>query len=112
MTQRPDQQSALRLSLAPRRETVDLVYRTFGDLMIPLEALRERYFRNLNKENFGKALKEGRIALPVTTLDDSAKAPQYVEAHQLAAYIEQRAYLADEDLVRRTQPQQEHTPHE
>ncbi|MCY1460118.1 Pyocin activator protein PrtN [compost metagenome] len=54
-------------------------------------------------------MKEGRIQLPVTTLDDSAKALQYVEVHQLAAYIEQRAYLADEDLARRTQPQQEHT---
>ncbi|MEZ1842444.1 hypothetical protein QVM62_31985 [Pseudomonas putida] len=35
-------------------------------------------------------------------MSDSAKAPQYVEAHHLAAYIEQRAYLADEDLARRT----------
>lgn len=102
MTQRPDQQPELRLLPAPRRETVDLVYRTFGDVLIPLEALRERYFRNLNKDNFAKALKAGSIGLPVTTLSDSAKALQFIEAHHLAAYIEQRAYLADEDLARRT----------
>ncbi|PKG15127.1 transcriptional regulator, partial [Pseudomonas aeruginosa] len=39
------------------------------------------------------------------TLDDSAKAHQYVEVHQLAAFLEQRAYLADQDLAQRLQPQ-------
>jgi len=101
MTPRHDPQPELRLLPAPRRETVDLVYRTFGEVLIPLESLRERYFRNLNKDNFAKAIKEGRIGLPITTLDDSAKALQYVEANHLAAYIDQRAYLADEELARR-----------
>lgn len=51
----------------PRQETVELVYRIFGDVLVPLEQVRERWFRNLNKENFSKALACGRIALPVTT---------------------------------------------
>ncbi len=62
----------------PRQETVELVYRIFGDVLVPLEQVRERWFRNLNKENFSKALACGRIALPVTTLDDSHKAMQFV----------------------------------
>ena len=46
----------------PRQETVELVYRIFGDVLVPLEQVRERWFRNLNKENFSKALACGRIA--------------------------------------------------
>lgn len=36
----------------PRQETVELVYRIFGDVLVPLEQVRERWFRNLNKENW------------------------------------------------------------
>ncbi|KAF1071014.1 MAG: hypothetical protein GAK45_00629 [Pseudomonas citronellolis] len=86
---------------APRPETVSLVYQIFGDVLVPLEQVRERWFRNLNRENFGKALACGRIALPVTTLDDSHKAMQYVAVDHLAAYVEQRALLADSNLAQR-----------
>ena len=78
----------------PRQETVELVYRIFGDVLVPLEQVRERWFRNLNKENFSKALACGRIALPVTTLDDSPKAMQFVALDHLAAYVDQRANQA------------------
>lgn len=78
----------------PRQETVELVYRIFGDVLVPLEQVRERWFRNLNKENFSKALACGRIALPVTTLDDSHKAMQFVALDHLAAYVDQRANQA------------------
>ncbi|WP_444437469.1 pyocin activator PrtN family protein [Pseudomonas sp. A6] len=91
---------------APRQETVALVYQIFGDVLVPLEQVRERWFRNLNRENFGKALACGRIALPVTTLDDSHKAMQYVAVDHLAAYVEQRASLADAALARRRAGQQ------
>lgn len=86
---------------APRQETVTLVYQIFGDVLVPLEQVRERWFRNLNRENFGKALACGRIALPVTTLDDSHKAMQFVSVDHLAAFVEQRASLADATLARR-----------
>ncbi|WP_371370012.1 pyocin activator PrtN family protein [Pseudomonas sp. QL9] len=93
--------SSLDTPPAPRQETVALVYQIFGDVLVPLEQVRERWFRNLNRENFGKALACGRIALPVTTLDDSHKAMQYVAVGHLAAYVEQRASLADAALARR-----------
>ncbi|KSW27997.1 transcriptional regulator [Pseudomonas sp. ADP] len=83
-----------------------MVYQIFGDVLVPLEQVRERWFRNLNRENFGKALACGRIALPVTTLDDSHKAMQYVAVDHLAAYVEQRASLADAALARRRAGQQ------
>ncbi|HGN1679761.1 TPA: pyocin genes transcriptional regulator PrtN [Pseudomonas aeruginosa] len=86
----------------PRQETVELVYRIFGDVLVPLEQVRERWFRNLNKENFSKALACGRIALPVTTLDDSHKAMQFVALDHLAAYVDQRANQAGS--TRRAQP--------
>ena len=85
----------------PRQETVELVC-IFGDVLVPLEQVRERWFRNLNKENFSKALACGRIALPVTTLDDSHKAMQFVALDHLAAYVDQRANQAGS--ARRAQP--------
>ncbi|HBN9870060.1 TPA: pyocin activator PrtN family protein [Pseudomonas aeruginosa] len=100
-----EHQTGLRLQPAPRAQTVEHLVRIFGDVLVPLDALRERWFRNLNRDNFSKAVRDGRIALPITTLDDSAKAHQYVEVHQLAAFLEQRAYLADQDLAQRLQPQ-------
>lgn len=86
---------------APRPETVSLVYQIFGDVLVPLEQVRERWFRNLNRENFSKALSCGRIALPVTTLDDSHKAMQYVAVNHLAAYVEERSQQADDALTAR-----------
>ncbi|SDJ60121.1 pyocin activator PrtN family protein [Pseudomonas indica] len=102
----PANQTPLRLLPAPRPDTVELLHRTFGDVLIPLETLRARYFRNLNIDTFRKALGE-RIALPVTQLDPSRKGEEFVEIHHLAAYVEARAYQADELLAREQQPEQE-----
>jgi hypothetical protein len=71
--------------------TVALLYQEFGDVLIPIEAVRMRYFRNRNKETFRRCLREGDIPLPVVTLDDSHKSPQWICLYQLAAYIEHRA---------------------
>lgn len=43
-------QIALRLPHAPDATTVELLYRTFGDVLIPLDKVRVQYFRNLNEE--------------------------------------------------------------
>jgi len=93
-------QAPLRLHPAPDSSTVELLYRTFGDVLIPLERLREQYFRNLNKESFAAEITSGRIELPVTTLDSSRKAPKYVHIRHVAALIDIRAYRADEDMPR------------
>ncbi|VVN71596.1 pyocin activator PrtN family protein [Pseudomonas fluorescens] len=45
-----DNQSTLRLLPAPDSATVELFYRTFGDVLISLEKLRVQYFRNLNEK--------------------------------------------------------------
>ncbi len=45
-------QNPLRLMPAPETATVELLYRTFGDVLIPLEKLRVQYFRNLNEQSF------------------------------------------------------------
>ena len=34
----------------PRQETVELVYRIFGDVLVPLEQVRERWFRRPARE--------------------------------------------------------------
>ncbi|NBB09566.1 pyocin activator PrtN family protein [Pseudomonas sp. SLFW] len=93
-------QSPLRLMTAPDAVTVELLYRTFGDLLIPLDQLRARYFRNLNERSFQSEIESGRIQLPVTTLDSSRKAPKFVYIRHVAALIEASAYKADEAMAR------------
>ena len=92
-------QSPLRLIPAPDTVTVELLYRTFGDVLIPLEKLRAQYFRNLNDRSFGAEIESGRIQLPVTTLDSSRKAPKFVHIRHIAALIDIRAYKADEEMT-------------
>ncbi|NWB30693.1 pyocin activator PrtN family protein [Pseudomonas gingeri] len=89
-------QSPLRLMPAPETATVELLYRTFGDVLIPLEKLRVQYFRNLNEQTFATEIQNGRIQLPVTTLDNSRKAPKFVHIKHVAALIDICAYRADE----------------
>lgn len=74
------------------------LFRLFGDVLVPVEVVRVRYFRNLNGESFAKALAAGRIPLPITTLDPSRKGQPYIEIYQLAVYIDVRTHIADEQL--------------
>ncbi|MBB3192081.1 pyocin activator PrtN family protein [Halomonas cerina] len=74
--------------------TVALLYREFGDVLIPIEDVRQRYFRNRNEHTFRRALNSGEIPLPVVTLDDSHKTRRFVCLYQLAAYIEHRSRAA------------------
>ena len=93
-------QKPLRLMPAPDPATVELLYRTFGDVLIPLDKLRVQYFRNLNEQSFAAEISSGRIQLPVTTLDSSRKAPKYAHIRHVAALIDIRAYRADEDQAK------------
>ena len=93
-------QTPLRLLQAPEAATVELLYRTFGDVLVPLERLRVQYFRNLNEQSFVAEINSGRIQLPITTLDSSRKAPKYVHIRHVAALIDIRAYKADEEMPR------------
>lgn len=102
-----DQQQPLRLQPAPRQSTVDLLFRMFGTVLIPLGALRAELFRNLNDDRFGRVIGTNRLPLPVTTLEDSNKAMRYVEIHHLAAHIEQRAGQADNALDKELASEQE-----
>lgn len=95
----PPPQRELRLPTAPRAQTVELLYRTLGDLLVPVDQVRERYFRNLNQDNFTRALASGRVALPVTTLDESAKSPRFIDIRHLAILIDAQADAADAELV-------------
>lgn len=90
-------QPPLRLMPAPETATVELLYRTFGDVLIPLEKIRVQYFRNLNEQSFAAEISSGRIQLPITTLDSSRKAPKYAHIRHVAALIDIRAYRADEE---------------
>lgn len=90
----------LRLMPAPETATVELLYRTFGDVLIPLEKVREQYFRNLNEQSFVAEINSGRIQLPITTLDSSRKAPKYAHIRHVASLIDIRAYKADEEMLR------------
>ena len=104
-------QNPLRLMPAPETATIELLYRTFGDVLIPLEKLRVQYFRNINAERFTAEINSGRIQLPVTTLDGSRKALRYAHIRHVAALIDIQAYKADEvhakthaDATEETQP--------
>lgn len=93
-------QTPLRLLPAPDSSTVEMLHHLFGDVLIPLEKLRVHYFKNLNEKTFTEAIKNGRIQLPVTTLDQSVKALRYVHIKHVAALIDIQAYKADEDMPR------------
>ncbi|WP_017517065.1 pyocin activator PrtN family protein [Pseudomonas nitroreducens] len=95
------QQPNLRLLPAPRPNLVEYLFRLFGDVLVPVEVVRVRYFRNLNGDTFAKALASGRIALPVTRLDPTLKGQQFIELYQLAVFIDIRSHVADEELARR-----------
>lgn len=88
-------QDVLRPSQAVDTATVELLYRTFGDVLIPLEKLRVQYFRNLNEQSFAAEVASGRIQLPVTTLDTSRKALKYAHIRHVAAFIDSQASQAD-----------------
>lgn len=79
---------------APDTSTVALLFGVFGDVLIPLEDVRKRYYRNLNMATFRRALSDWRIPLPIVTVDQSAKAMSYICIYQLAALIEARAIEA------------------
>ncbi|OPB08173.1 pyocin activator PrtN family protein [Pseudomonas synxantha] len=100
-------QRELRLPPAPRGQTVELLYRTLGDLLVPVDDVRERYFRNLNPDNFTRALASGRVALPITTLDTSAKRPRFIDIRHLAIFIDAQADAADVELANdQTEPEE------
>ena len=95
-----DQQQPLRLLPAPRPTTLDMLFRMFGTVLIPLEAVRTELFRNLNEDRFGRQVGTAAIPLPVTTLQESTKALRYIEIHHLAVHIDQRAGQADDALAK------------
>jgi len=97
-------QRELRLPPAPRAQTVELLYRTFGDVLAPVEQVRERYFQRLSDDNFTRALRELRIPLPVTRLDPSAKAGRFIDIRHLAIFIDTQAEAADVELAEKINP--------
>lgn len=76
-------------------QTLELLFRTHGDVLVPIDRVRTVYFRHLSADNFIRAIATGRLNLPITTLDSSAKAPKFIELHHLAAYIDSCAKAAD-----------------
>jgi hypothetical protein len=97
-------QQVLRLHTPPRPSTLDMLFRMFGTVLVPREELRERLFRNVNEDRFKRVLGTPRLPLPVTTLEESREARQYIEIHHLAAYIDQRAARADNTLAKALAP--------
>lgn len=98
-------QQELRLPPAPRAQTVELLYRTLGDVLVPADQVRIRYFGNLNQDNFTRAVNSGRLGLPVVALDTSAKAPKFIDIRHLAILIDNQADAADNDLAVKMQEQ-------
>lgn len=97
-------QRELRLPAAPRAQTVELLFRTFGDVLVPVDRLREQYFDKLNDDNFTRALRELRVLLPVTKLDPSAKGTKFVDIRHLAVLIDTQADAADAELAEKINP--------
>ena len=84
---------------ASETNTTEMLYRVFGDVLVPLEKVRVQYFRNLNEQTFLTELANQRIRLPVTTLDTSRKAIKYVHIRHIAELIELRAGKSAEKLL-------------
>ncbi|BAQ81446.1 MULTISPECIES: pyocin activator PrtN family protein [Pseudomonas] len=103
-------QNPLRLHPAPESTTVEMLYRTFGNVLIPLEKIREAYFRNLNSQLFVTEIYNGRIQLPITTIDASRKALKYVHIRHMASLIDICAYKADENMQRQHDDQHDAAP--
>ncbi|WP_394243944.1 pyocin activator PrtN family protein [Halopseudomonas laoshanensis] len=97
-------QKAIALRLAPAADTLERLFAVFGDELIPAEAVRERYYRNMNNDTFKANLGTDCIPLPITTVAVNNKAIKYVNIRHLAAFIEQRAYMADQELAARLTP--------
>ena len=56
-------QPSIALALRFRPETVELVYRIFGDVLVPLEPVRERWFHlNEGKLQQGPGIRADRPA--------------------------------------------------
>jgi len=104
------EQTSILLQPAPEPATVELLYRIFGDVLVPLEKIREKYFRNLNSQLFVTEIYNGRIQLPITTLDTSRKALKYAHIRHVASLIDIRAYKADEDMQRQQDGQRQVVP--
>lgn len=96
-------QRPLILKHGARSDTLAMLYQVFGDVLIPLEQLRQRYFRNLNEDIFRKQIGTDRIPIPVVMLDKSNKALKYVEIHQLAIYVDNCAEQAEQQLNEKTE---------
>ncbi len=77
-------QNPLRLHPAPESATVELLYRIFGDVLIPLEKVREQYFRNLNEQSFVTEINSGRIQLPIANTYSLNQATQRQPPHAVA----------------------------
>jgi hypothetical protein len=75
-----------------------MLYRVFGDVLVPLDKVRTQYFKNLNEQTFLVELANLRIRLPVTTLDTSRKAIKYIHIRHIAELIEFRAKQSAEKL--------------
>lgn len=97
-------QRELRLPAAPRAQTVELLFRVFGDVLVPVERLQPHYFDKLNKDNFTRALKDLRVPLPITKLDPSAKGTRFVDIRHLAVLIDTQADAADAELAEKLNP--------
>lgn len=92
-------QQALRLPPAPRPQTVELLFRALGDVIVPVDQVRHRYFPALNADNFTRALASGRIGLPVVLLDTSNRATKFIDIRHLAILIDAQADAADDAMT-------------
>jgi hypothetical protein len=87
------------LPITQEASTTEILYRTFNDVLIPLEKVRTQYFRNLNEQTFLTEIANGRIQLPITTLDTSRKAIKYIHIRHIASLIEARAAKAVDNIL-------------
>lgn len=81
-------------SVARESGTTEMLYRMFGEILVPLDKVRTHYFRNLNEQTFLTEITSGRIRLPITTLDTSRKAIKYIHIRHIALLIELSAAKA------------------
>lgn len=69
------------------------LYAKYGDFLIPAATIARDYFE-MDVKVFLKHINSGDLDLSVISVSDSRKAPKFIHATELAAYIDKRMKAA------------------
>lgn len=85
---------------SPRPSTLFLLMAQYGGkAVIPIADVCRDYFSHLEPVKFVRKVLEGKIAIPMVHIENSAKTARGVHIQDLADYIDRQRAAAIKDLV-------------